>query len=160
MTRADFSDRITTMQDTLYRVAYGLFLNPQDVSDAVQECILKAWDKRHTLRDESYFQTWVIRILINECKTIMRKRKPTWPIEAVPEAAAQTSSSNQALYEAIAALPEALRLVITLHYIEGYREAELAAMLTCPLGTVKSRLRKARLLLKDLLRSEGRHHDA
>lgn len=156
MTREEFSGHIIAMQDTLYRVSYGMLLNRQDVDDAVQECILKAWRSREKLRDVRYIQTWVIRILINECYALMRSRRSTVSLDSVQQIEAPTDTSNEDLYEAIAALPDKLRLPVILHYTEGYKEAEIAGMLKCPLGTVKTRLRKARALLKESLRLDGR----
>lgn len=156
MTREEFSVRIVDMQDALYRVAFGMLLSMQDCEDVVQECILKAWRSLDRLRDDKYLKTWVIRILINECYALMRSRKRIVPLNAEPEAGAPPDSRNEALYEAVAALDDKLRLPLILHYIEGYKEAEIAAMLRCPQGTVKSRLRKARSLMRDALQSEGR----
>ena len=160
MTREEFARRIEDMQDVLYRVAYGLLLNPADCADAAQECIFKAWRGIDALRDERYLQTWVIRILIHECYAIMRKRRSSLPLDEGMVAHRPADSANEALCEAIAALPEKLRLVVVLHYIEGYKEAEVAQMLRCPLGTVKSRLRRARLQMRGLLAEEGRVCDA
>lgn len=156
MTREDFSERIIAMQDTLYRVSYGLLLNRQDCDDAVQECILKAWRSREKLRDSRYMQTWVIRILINECYAQMRSRRNIVSLDSVPRNEMPPDTSSEELYEAIAALPDKLRLPVILHYTEGYKEVEIAEMLKCPVGTVKTRLRKARELLRESLRSDGR----
>ena len=72
MTAAEFSDQVLLMEPMLYRVAYGLLLNRTDCADAVQEALLRAWEKRRSLRDESLFRTWLVRILINECYTLLR----------------------------------------------------------------------------------------
>lgn len=160
MTKQAFSERIIAMQDTLYRVAYGLFLNRDDIDDAVQECILKAWKNIGKLRDERYMQTWVIRILINECYAVMRSRRSTVSLDAAPDIVIPIDTSNADLYEAIASLDDKLRLPVVLHYIEGYKENEIASMLRCPVGTVKSRLHKARGLMRESLQADGRVNHA
>ena len=69
----EFTRAILDMTNTLYRVAATQLRQRADREDAVQECLRKAWEKRHRLRDERYLQTWVIRILLNECHTIQRR---------------------------------------------------------------------------------------
>lgn len=70
MQNEDFTQAILGMTDTLYRVASTQLHQQADREDAVQECLRKAWEKRHRLRDERYLQTWVIRILLNEWDVI------------------------------------------------------------------------------------------
>ncbi len=154
MNSQQFAEEITAMQDVLYRVSYGLLLNRADCADAVQEALLRAWEKRHTLREEGYFRTWVIRILINECYTLMRRRKRTLPLEALPEPIAPPDSGDPDLHDAIARLDAKLRLPVVLHYMEGYSVSEIADMLRVPGGTIKTRLSKARKLLKAQLTND------
>lgn len=159
MTSQQFSQQITDMQATLYRVAYGLLLNRTDCADAVQECLLRAWEKQHTLREESYFRTWVIRILINECYTMLRRRKRAIPLDEIPEPAAPPDSDHE-LHDAIARLETQLRLPVVLHYMEGYSVGEVAALLRVPSGTIKTRLFKARKILRlQLIDEEERRID-
>ena len=65
----------------LYRVAYTILRNDADCQDAVQEALLRAWTGRDKLRDRQLFRTWLTRILINASHDILRKRKPTVPLE-------------------------------------------------------------------------------
>ena len=74
MTKEAFTGGITAMTKTLYRVSCGLLRGEADREDAVQETILRAWEKLDTLKHEEFFQTWVVRILINECRSIGRQR--------------------------------------------------------------------------------------
>ncbi len=137
----------------LYRVAYGLMLNRADCADAVQEALLRAWEKRHTLRDKSLFSTWLTRILINECYTLLRRRKRSLPLSALPEPTAPPDADIE-LHDAIARLDAKLRLPLVLHYMEGYPVSDVAAMLRLPSGTVKTRLSKARRMLRKHLTDE------
>lgn len=143
----------------LYRVSYGVLLRSEDCADAVQECILRAWSSRDRLRREEFFQTWVIRILLNVCYDMRRRRRPTVDIDSVPEPVAPPDA-NRELHDAIAQLDERLRVAVVLHYMEGYSVEETARLLRCPSGTVKSRLKRARQQLKRALTVEGGQCDA
>lgn len=148
MTKDEFTQRITAMTKTLYRVSYGLLRSEADREDAVQETILRAWEKLPKLRQEKHFETWVVRILINQCHAIGRRIGRTVSAEDIlPEEIAQPPKERQ-LRDAILHLPSDYRSVIVLHYIEGYGVREIAEMLDLPVGTVKSKLYRAREILK------------
>ena len=70
MTKEEFGQRVTAMQNRLYRIARGYLNSEHDCLDAVSEAIFKAWQKRAALRDEKLFETWLVRILIRECVNI------------------------------------------------------------------------------------------
>lgn len=154
MTNDAFQALIEEMTGALYRVCYAILKDEHDREDAVQECLFKAYHKRNSLRDERFFKTWVIRILINECKNILRDRKITVQLDALPEREAPPEASP-ALHEALLGLDEKFRLPVILHYIEGYPIADIAMILRLPQGTIKTRMRTARKLLKDALSEEG-----
>lgn len=143
MTSEKFAQRIVAMQETLYRVSYSLLAQPCDREDAVQECIRKAWQKRETLRDDRVMQTWVIRILIRECYTQMRKKRRELPVEVLPERIAPPDADPDA-HALLLALDERHCLPAVLYYIEGCEIKEIARVLHLPTGTVKSRLHRAR----------------
>ena len=153
MTNDEFAERIVGMTQTLYRVCYAMLPQAADREDAVQECLKKAWEKRGSLRDERYLQTWVIRILINECHNIQRRAKREAPAEALPDRPAPEGADRE-LHDALLHLETKLRLPIVLHYMEGYSVAEIARMLRLPAGTVKSRMLRGRKALKDMLKEE------
>jgi RNA polymerase sigma-70 factor (ECF subfamily) len=112
----------------------------------VQETLVKAWFNRHRLRDARYFQTWVIRILINECRNIQRKLKKTEPLANIPPAPPPDEDA-EALREALMRLDIKYRLPVVLYYIEGFNTKEIAGMLGIPKGTVTWRMARARKLL-------------
>ena len=151
MTDSEFSERLAAMRETLYRVCYAQLSQSCDREDAVQEALLKAWSGRHKLRDERYMQTWVVRILINECHNIRRRREV--PLAELPVLAAP-DSQNAELHDAILRLSEKLRLPLVLHYIEGFSAGEAASILKIPRGTVLWRLSKARAELREALGDE------
>ena len=152
MLQADFIQRVRACERRLYRIARTMLPQECDCEDAVQEALLRAWDRRETLRQEAYFDTWLIRILINQCKTFYRRRppEPTELTEDIP----QVTSEETPLLEALMALPRKQRVALELHYIEGYSVAETARILRLPEGTVKWRLKRGRELLKQSLNRE------
>ena len=152
MSDEEFSQRITAMTQTLFRVCYAQLRQPCDREDAVQETLRKCWQKRGQLRDERYLQTWVVRVLLNECHGIQRRSARVQPAEQLPECAVSPQPMGQGrLHDALLALPEKLRMPLVLYYMEGYSVEETASMLRVPQGTVKTRLRKGRQELKKLL---------
>lgn len=153
MTQEEFAERIVAMQDTLYRVSTTLLPQLCDREDAVQSAIEKAWRKQGRLRDDRALRAWVVRILINECYTLLRKRRRETLTDAPPERETAPDARPE-LYELFTALDEKYRLPLALYYMEGYSVEEAARALALPTGTVKSRLHRGRLLLKDELSIE------
>ena len=152
MLKEEFDQAILGMMDTLYRVAATQLRQQADREDAVQECLRKAMEKRHKLREERYLQTWVIRILLNECHTMQRRMARTQPAEEIP--AVQRSAEPAPLRDALLQLEQRYRTPILLHYIEGYSVAEIAAILRVPQGTVKTWLSRGRKALRTILNEE------
>lgn len=150
MDKTEFQTAVLSAERILYRVAKTILRSDEDCADAVQEAILKAWIALPRLREERYFSTWLTRILINECLAVKRRNGRLADMETIPEPAAP-EKDDSSLYEALAALPEKLRLTVELHYIEGYSVEETARILGVPAGTVKSRLSNGRKLLREFL---------
>ncbi|MCL2547858.1 MAG: hypothetical protein FWE76_01680 [Symbiobacteriaceae bacterium] len=98
-------------------------------------------------------QTWVIRILINECHNILKRQKREGLVTALPERSAPADSFID-LHNALLALDETLRIPLVLHYIEDYSVNEIARILFIPAGTVKTRLMRGRKELASLLHEE------
>ncbi len=136
----------------LYRVAWSILRNDDDCKDALQETALKAWQKRSALKDERYFRTWIVRILINTCYDTQRKRRRTVSIEEIQEPACPPPDPSLAL--ALEALPEKLRLPLTLCYSEGMSYAEIARALHLPQATVRGRIHRAKEQLRKELDAE------
>lgn len=149
MDKADFTCRVLNAENSLYRVAKAILISDTDCEDAVQEAILRAWERRDTLRQPEYFQTWLTRILINECNRLARKRPDTVALEECGELVAEDGGVvDAALRDSVLRLPQKLRTAVVLYYIEGYSVRETAKLTHVPAGTVKSRLSKARSLLR------------
>lgn len=149
MDREAFAREVLALKDVLYGISYTLLPNPEDQDDAVQECISRALQKREQLREARYLKTWLIRILINECYGVMRRRKRELPTDEIEAVAPPTADGE--VFEALMTLEPKFRLPVVLHHIEGYGTREIARMLRVPEGTVKGRLVRARGKLKDML---------
>jgi len=133
----------------LFRVACTILGScPDDCRDAMQETALKAWEKRHTLREEGKFKSWIIRILVNECRNILRSRRRLVPLEKLPEQS--VSPPDPALFLALQSLPEKFRLPLMLQYAEGMTYREIAAALRLTEAAVRGRIHRA----KEQLRKE------
>lgn len=163
MDKEQFTARILSAEQSLYRIAGAILQNDEDCADAMQNAILQAYSRLDTLKKEEYFQTWLTRILINECRLLLRKRKPHVSFEeymAAGETAMQKEASEPEVYSEVFAeirkLEEKYRLPFVLHYVEGYSVKEIAGMLHCTQGAVKTRLYRGRNLLKERLKgAEG-----
>lgn len=149
MNRNTFIDKVLESEDTLYRVAKSILLHDEDCEDAVQSAILRAYDKLNTLKEERYFKTWLVRILLNECYNLKRKEILKVPYEECFEGVKSEEKIDYSdLYIAIKNLPEKIKITVVLYYVEGYSVEEIKQILKIPSGTVKSRLSKGRKLLK------------
>ena len=146
MTREEFGAAVVAQTDRMYRVAYTLLRSDADCRDAMQEAALKAWEKRYTLKDERYFATWLIRILINACHDIQRRRLRILALEDLPEPS--VPPPDPTLSMALASLPEKLRLPLTLHEMEGMPYVEISRVLHIPQTTVVGRIHRAKLQLR------------
>lgn len=149
MKKEQLGQLIIASEDMMYHVAKTLLYSDADCADAIQEAIVKAFSNLHTLRQDSFAKTWLVRILINECYAIMRREKRIVSLEdfnAEDTAAEQTDYSD--LYEAIYRLPQEARLSVTLYYMEGYSVKEIANLMDTTESAVKNRLARARAKLK------------
>lgn len=152
MDATTFQAQAMQMERLMYHVSHAYLQSPADCADAVQEALMKAWQKRHTLRDEGQFGPWLIRILKNQCKDMLKKRRreSLFPLEE--DSALQPGPEPlHPVMEAVERLPAEQRLLILLHYKEGYSLQEMSHALHLPAGTIKSRMRSARKALSRTL---------
>lgn len=147
-----FLDAVRRDQAMLYRVAYTLLHNGEDCNDALQDAVVNAWRRLHTLRDEKAFRAWMTRITVNCAKDMLRRRR--LEIVELTETIAAPPVADPVLSDALARLKEGLRLPITLYYMEGLSVAEIAQAMRLPQGTVKNRLARGRKKLAELLGEE------
>ena len=118
MQQQEFIQAVRDAETTMYHVAMSILRNEADSADAVQEALLKAFEKLDTLNEEKYFRTWLTRILIHECYQIQRKKKRLVPYEEyVEREPGKEDKLYTDLYDAIDDLPEDLRVAVTLSLI-------------------------------------------
>lgn len=135
--------------DGLYRLILSILRSHADAQDAVQQGMLRAWEKRRQVSDEGKLRAWLARIVVNECRNIQRKRMRVFPVADMPRESRETEGGE--LKEAILALEEKLRTPLLLKYMDGFSEKEIAGILGLPVTTVKSRLYRARRALEKAL---------
>ncbi|MDN5938769.1 MAG: RNA polymerase sigma factor RpoE [Salinisphaera sp.] len=148
------------------------YVNAADATDVAQEAFIKAYRALHGFKGNSAFYTWLYRISINTAKNhlVARARRPAsqdidvmdaeafghsdrFSDQDTPEALLESEEIREALIEAIQALPADLRTAIMLRELEGLSYEDIAASMGCPVGTVRSRIFRARAAIDERLRS-------
>lgn len=156
MDKEAFARQVTAMQGGLYRVAASYLRGEADRLDAISEAIMRAWEKRGTLRDERLFGTWLTRILIRECVNIQRRQRRDIPMDTMPERAQEEGEDMSPLREALDRLPQRQRTMVVLHYMEDYDVREIARIM----GTTKSAVCAGLSRARDTLRRRmGEEYD-
>lgn len=153
MTNEEFAKIVTDTAAVMYRVSKSILKRDEDCEDAVQEAIAKAFSKLWSLKNDSYAKTWLIRIVINECYSILRQKKNSFYNEEITLEEADSNDYSE-LYKALNELPADYRVTVVLYYIEGYSVKETAQILKVTEGTVKSRLSRGRKKLRGFLEED------
>lgn len=140
-----FIELMEMNRQSMLKVAKSYLSNEQDVADAMQDTILTCYEKLHTLQQPQYFKTWLIRIVINKCKDILRQNRMTeLPGELVVQETADNSYADVEFMELLRQIDEKYRTILVLYYVEGFNTKEIAGLLEMNEHTVKSRLVRAR----------------
>jgi RNA polymerase sigma-70 factor, ECF subfamily len=166
-----FNGLVLAYQDLVYNQAYRMIGEPDAAEDAAQDAFISAFRNLGSYRGGS-FRAWLLRIVTNLCYDELRRRKrrPTLPLEPTdhddeeiesprwmadpgetPEAFAERSELSRALNGCLGGLSEEFRTVVVLVDLQGMDYTEAAQVIGAPLGTVKSRLARARLRLRECL---------
>ena len=170
---AAFNTLVLRHQDAAYSLAFRFLRSRKPAEDVTQEAFLRAFNRLDTFRGER-FRSWLLRIVANAARDELRRRKrrpqrsldearddPDMPsIDPIeprpgPAAVAEQADLRRVLDAALARLPEEWRLVVLLSDVHGLAYEEVAAAAGVPLGTVKSRLSRARARLREILRESG-----
>jgi RNA polymerase sigma-70 factor (ECF subfamily) len=160
-------------QDALYNVAYRIMGEPGAAADATQEAFISAYKALNRFRGGS-FKSWLMRIVTNACYDELRRRKrrPQSSLDQIvetyesspllvsegdlgPEANRQWTEVVEAIGRCLDELPDEQRVATVLRDVEGYDYGEIAEIMASSLGTVKSRLSRARAKLRDCLQGFG-----
>ncbi|MCS7221594.1 MAG: sigma-70 family RNA polymerase sigma factor [Anaerolineae bacterium] len=168
---AAFNSLIEMHQQRAYHLALRIVRDAESAADVTQEAFLKAFRRLHLFRGGS-FRAWLLRIVMNACYDHLRRQRirralsleeliassdGNWPASALiegPERMVLRQELGERLSQAIDRLPVALRVVLILSDVEGLSYPEIAAAMDIPLGTVKSRLSRARAAVRCELLNE------
>lgn len=169
-----FEELIKDYKKSAYNIALRYLRNVEDAEDASQEALIKVYKSIHNFNMQSTFKSWLYRIVLNTC--IDFKRKKT--INAVsidedidlggnnelhreiadnsgnPDALVEKNFNSKLVKEAVNKLDDDYKAIIILRDIQGFSYSEISDILSCNLGTVKSRLNRARKNLKEILENE------
>lgn len=139
----------------MFRLAKSIVHNDSDAEDAVGEAILKAYQNLGSLRSIDSMKPWIMKILVNESYTIVRRTSRVDLFEDMEKHAGSTRDDGNELWPAVTTLQEEYRSVVILFYYEDMSIRDICEVLGLPTGTVKSRLSRARKKLKTILVNEG-----
>jgi len=168
---AAFEELIESYQKKIYNLAYRIIGNYDDAADMAQEVLIRIFKSIANFKGQSSFSTWIYRITTNVCLDEIRRKKNKKIIsldeeirmedgeikrqimsdDLQPDAAAEQEELRSAVSNAINSMPDDHSLIITLRDIQGLSYDEISAVLDCPIGTVKSRISRARQALKKVL---------
>lgn len=150
-----FSQLIQMRKELLYRTAFTYVRTQQDALDIVSETVYKGYRSIHKLKDPALFNTWLTRILINSSLDFLKKQSKVVPLNETVELSSQSSdwAESMDLHRAVDQLDSKCRTVVILKYFHDMTISQIAEVLQCPQGTVKSSLHRAlknlRLELKE-----------
>ena len=143
---------------TLYRVAFGILKNDDEIYDAISATTVKVFENIHTLKKEEYVKTWITRILINECYKICNKNKKIIYLENVqPKNLVHNDTHEELEFKnLIRNLNDELKEIVILYYFEDFSIKEISKIIKIPEGTVKTRLSRARKKLEDTILNKNK----
>lgn len=163
-----FGALVRKYQDRLYNTLVHVVGNVDDARDAVQDAFIQAYRSLGRFQGNCAFYTWLYRIAINAAISTKRRTRVTVPFDdgrrdlhldpaddverTRPELSMEQVETQQQVRMALDSLPADFRAILILKEFEGHRYEVIAEMLNCPVGTVKSRLHRARLELRERLR--------
>lgn len=168
-----FDELIEKHEKTAYNLALKMLKNPEDAMDVSQEAFIKVFRSIKTFNFESAFSTWLYRIVTNTCLDFLRKRSTNVysidnPIQTddgeierdipddsdTPEELLEKKLIKELVNNSIEKLDENHKVVIILRDIQGFSYEEISKILDCSIGTVKSRISRARNNLKEIVSRE------
>ena len=163
---AAFGELVSRYQDRLYNSVLRIMDHAEDARDVVQEAFLSAYQSLRSFKGESLFFTWLYRIALNTAISYKRRQRllvrfqgggeglaePLDPSEANrPEHALEMAEEEKRVHTALKRLSPEHRVVLVMKDLQGLKYEEMAETLHVPIGTIRSRLHRARLELRDIL---------
>lgn len=151
-----FLQLIQLFKIDLYKTALSFLRNEQDALEAIQEVTYRAYKGIRTVKEPSYFKTWVIRIMINYCNDQLKKEKRILlGDELLKSHGVSENHSRLEIKDAMLSLDERSREILTLKYFHDLKIKDIADSMQCPEGTVKTWLNKALKALREKLEEKG-----
>lgn len=167
-----FDELVLRYSKRVMNTAYGMLSDYHDASDASQEVFLRVYKSLSSFKGDSAFSTWVYRITVNVCSDILRKRQKHSAVSldktdddgaavydvpddnANPHENAEKAERIDAVRAAVAQLSDEYRTALTLYEFEGVSYESIAEIVKCPVGTVKSRINRAKKQLRKILENK------
>lgn len=143
----------------LYRLAFGVLRDGAAAEDVCQQALLKAWERRGTLRDGAALRAWLARVVVTESLYARRRRgterrllaRQWQPAETNGSGASPSGEMRESVLAAMEKLPEQARLVVALRLMQGLTGEEARALLGCSAGEVSKQLHRGMDMLRELL---------
>lgn len=145
----DVLDLFHCYKDDVYRLAVSYTRNYQEAEDVCQTVFMKLMEQSGITPGKE--KAWLMQVTANECRSLLRSSwwRKTAPLE---ESASVPAAAGDETIQLVLTLPPKYRVVIYLHYYEGYTAAEIGKMLNAPVSTVTTRLSRGREMLKNKLK--------
>lgn len=144
-------DWFETRKSKFYKIGWAYLKSHHDVEDVFHNTIIKVHEKIHQLKEDSFFETWVTSIFINECRNLYRKNKKREIEGSVGTEDMGQHETKLEVLERLDQLDEKYKEIIILKYMKGFSQDEIAQILKVPVGTVKSRLYRGLILLRKVI---------
>ena len=152
-----FCGQIEANKTAMFRLARSILRRDADAEDAVAEAVLRSFAHLDALQKQGSVKSWLMRITANEAYRILYRHRDLVPLDEVvrePAAAEQNMEQKMSLWDHVKALPDTLRAPVVLFYYEDLPVSEIADILALSPGAVKTRLSRARVLLRMRLEQE------
>lgn len=141
--------------NSLFRLCTVMLQNKEDAQDAVQECFLRYITKAPDFSDNEHEKAWLIRVATNICRDMLRWRKHSSFLSLDEIRNISSGEDNAQILGLLVSLEEKYRIIIHLHYVEGYKTDEISAMLGISSAAVRKRLQRGRDMLRELYEKEA-----
>lgn len=168
-----FDELVSKYEHQVYNFAYRISGSYDDSLDVTQEAFIRVYNSLHAFRGDSNFTTWVYRIVKNVYLDLRKKSKSHRLVsldesieldessvmrqfedeKPTPEQLLEIQERNRILQEAVSSLPDYQKIIVTLYHVQHKSYEEIAEIMDLPIGTVKSRLNRARLALSEILKA-------
>lgn len=155
-TEDEFDNLVKTHMDTVFRLALNYVKCRQTADDITQNVFLKFYCCNKEFESDDHIKYWLVKVTVNECKrSLMAPWRKNVSLEDYEETISFSTEEHSDLFQAVMDLPKKYRVVIYLHYYEGYATDEISQILGIPGATVRTQLKRGRELLKTSL--EGKN---